>query len=357
MSVLTRFPTARRFARNERGTTAMLFGLALIPAAGLAGAAVDYGRMTTLRAGLQKAADQTALSMVIADHDKRSLDLESTYKAALGPTANAMLQAGKDGLAVSGQWLVAGKEYRVSVAAKTGSTLVGALIGKTALDVGVRATATGRQDRTAVKIEGANLDPEAADYNETQAYCYDSVKKTRLGPLDPDTGKRLDFVKIADNTDDGVKAGPKNVNVLCGDGEEVSFLLKNIREARTSVAKQKSGTPRNFYTDAVKTNGALAYIVTFDGLTRNTLETILCENKAECKPKKEGGILPNNHQTGRLPAVNAKACTTGQFIYFGWEDRIPGYPGDNSDTDFDDIRMFVTCPQVITGPFTVRLSA
>lgn len=353
----------KRFIRDEAGTVALMLGLSLIPVAGLTGVAVDYGRAITLRSGLQKAADVAAMSALYAAHDGRAFDVQAAYRAALGPSAQALLGSGRDGsgqvqLAVTGTWITPGKEYKVTVNGTLGGTLVRAVLPGRMLDVGVVAAAVGSQTRTVARIQGANLDPEAGDYNETQAYCYNDRAKTRLGPLDPQTGTRKPFAKIADNTDAGVQAGPQITDVQCGEGEQVSFVLKNIRDARTNTALQRTGTPRYFYTDAtVNSAGVLSYAVTFEGVTRNTLETILCDTKDQCRPRSKGGILPENHQTGRVPAVNTKVCSPGKYLYMGWEDRIPNYPGDNSDTDFDDIRMYVTCPSEVVGPFLVRLSA
>lgn len=53
----------RRFARNESGNTAVIFGIALIPLIGLTGAAVDYGRAANIRTAMQVAVDSTALAL------------------------------------------------------------------------------------------------------------------------------------------------------------------------------------------------------------------------------------------------------------------------------------------------------
>ncbi len=58
MSILKRFRT------EERGATAMIFGLALVPVVGFAGSAVDYARGSAARAELQQAVDATALALV-----------------------------------------------------------------------------------------------------------------------------------------------------------------------------------------------------------------------------------------------------------------------------------------------------
>jgi Flp pilus assembly protein TadG len=53
---------ARRFARDERGNYAMIFGLAIIPIMGLVGAAVDYTTAARTRAQLQEALDGAAVA-------------------------------------------------------------------------------------------------------------------------------------------------------------------------------------------------------------------------------------------------------------------------------------------------------
>ena len=53
----------QRFCSDQRGNFAILFGLALIPVAGMVGAAVDYSRANAVRAALQAAADAAALAV------------------------------------------------------------------------------------------------------------------------------------------------------------------------------------------------------------------------------------------------------------------------------------------------------
>ena len=52
-----------RFMKDRRGNVAPMFALAIIPVFGLAGAAVDYSRANSVRAGIQSALDATALAM------------------------------------------------------------------------------------------------------------------------------------------------------------------------------------------------------------------------------------------------------------------------------------------------------
>jgi len=52
-----------RFRQDRCGSVAPMFALALIPIVGLVGAAIDYSRANSVRAGMQSAIDATALAM------------------------------------------------------------------------------------------------------------------------------------------------------------------------------------------------------------------------------------------------------------------------------------------------------
>ena len=54
----------RRFKADQRGTTAVIFGLASLPLIGMAGAAVDYSRAASYQSKMQLAVDATALAIV-----------------------------------------------------------------------------------------------------------------------------------------------------------------------------------------------------------------------------------------------------------------------------------------------------
>ena len=60
-----------RFLDDRRGTTAVLFGLSVIPVMAIVGSAVDYGRASAARTELQRAVDAAALTLV---RDAASLD-------------------------------------------------------------------------------------------------------------------------------------------------------------------------------------------------------------------------------------------------------------------------------------------
>ncbi len=52
-----------RLMKDRRGGVAPMFALAIIPVFGLAGAAIDYSRASSVRTGMQAAIDATALAM------------------------------------------------------------------------------------------------------------------------------------------------------------------------------------------------------------------------------------------------------------------------------------------------------
>jgi hypothetical protein len=54
----------QRFGKDQKGTTAVVFSLTLLPILAIAGAALDYSRASSARAGLQKATDAAALALV-----------------------------------------------------------------------------------------------------------------------------------------------------------------------------------------------------------------------------------------------------------------------------------------------------
>ena len=60
---IRRFPYARRFLRDNRGSILPIFALSLLPLLALVGMGIDYGRSSAANAKLQTAVDSTALAM------------------------------------------------------------------------------------------------------------------------------------------------------------------------------------------------------------------------------------------------------------------------------------------------------
>jgi Flp pilus assembly protein TadG len=344
--------TLSGFRRDRRGNVAVIFGFSVIPVVGLAGGAVDLGQATRDMAGLQSAFDAAAIAGV--------------RQAALGPAVVTL---------TAQNYLAANlparlKTYPVSVAASNGgktvritangtmqTTFLG-IIGMKTMNVVARSTATSTtvETVTSKKPITAQLDPEAGDYNRMYVYCFDNSRRNQA-----DRG-RSQMTAIADN------AGTVyNFNMpVCKEKETISYRLYNVRNARTKPWLWETAVPGtliknnaadwadpwsnnysyNYYTDTENESGKLK-----PKFENNVpiLETIICDTLAQCRPQSQGGIIPSG--TNRQPQEANKRCEPGKYMYFGWEDRPPGYGW--TDSDYDDIRVIVECPSTTTTSATV----
>ncbi len=197
------------------------------------------------------------------------------------------------------------------------------------------------------------LEPEASDYNRVYMYCYDQRRVD-----DPDRGRRA-ATPIADNgtpTTD-YAAQPGWALPICDSGEVVSYMLRNVRGARSRPTRwdDPSQEVYEYWADAqldpetrMLRHDVRGYRV-YGGATRTALdmraspilETVRCRTEAECLPVAQGGIIPDR-KTNRSPTTAAEPCAEGMSMYFGWEDRPPGFGW--TDRDYDDIRLVVSCP-------------
>lgn len=211
--------------------------------------------------------------------------------------------------------------------------------------------------------ESDTLDPEAGDFNEMYAYCYDT---TGGGPAE---SRRTQMTLIANNMPAGqnivaisggrVTANPQRPSPWprCTErGQTLSFRLRNIRHVKSNpvlwanpnarIENRNPGRPEfNYFTDTTLNNG----VERFDNQLPNILETVRCDTAAECRP---GARVPTGRNRANTRVREATPCQPGKFMYFGFEDRPPGRQGANAswldpawtDTDYDDIRIVMRCP-------------
>lgn len=340
--------------RSERGgNVAVIFGFSAVPLMGLAGGAVDFHQASRDMAQLQAAYDAAALA--------------GARQAALGDavvklTATNFLKANLDSRLLQYPYTITtsnnSQTVRIATNGATMNTSFIGVIGMKTLNIQARATAISSTYNTvtSAKPVTAQLDPEAGDYNRMYVYCFDNSRKNQ-----PDAG-RSQMTAIADN------AGTTyNFNMpVCKEKETLSYRLYNVRNARTQPWLWDTASPGtliknnqadwndpwsgnasyNYYSDTENASG-----VPRVNFTPNVpiLETVICDNLAQCKPVSQGGILPEG--TNRTPQQASKACSTGKYMYFGWEDRPPGYGW--TDSDYDDIRVIVECPKTSTTSTTV----
>lgn len=321
----------QRFRRDGRGNVAVMTGLLAVPLLAVSGIAIDYSRSSFVRSFLQAEADAAALGAAAGG---QSVD-DAKWVTAAQDHTKSRFSSGISNLSITGKWLTV-TDFGVDASASVPVTLLAALPGYSK-EMTVGVTAVARYSEPVLEYKPptlAQLDPDAADYNRIYVYCYN-----------PKTKKRTQEVAVADN------GGTTYTYTmpLCATGENLSYRLHNVRNARTTKSKWDSSKAEHYeyYTDTVITGGAETY-----GLQYSLLETVLCDTKAACKYKSEGGVLPEG--ANRVPQKATATCSTGKYFYYGWEDRPPEQGG--SDKDYNDIRIVIECPTVkSSGVNSVRL--
>jgi hypothetical protein len=317
----------RRFLANQTGAVAVYFGLSAVPLIAGAGVALDYLRAHMAQQFLQSEVDAAALAAAAGGETSD----DAQWVANVTTNANERFAGSLDNLEVEGSWIDAA-DFGVTARASVPVTFLRVLPGQAdAIEVSVRAVARHKQPVLIYKPPViSQLDPDAADYNRIYVYCFDYEEGTN-----PRRGTRTQMTAIADN------AGTHYDYVMprCTADEVLSYRLHNVRNARTQPGlwDNPSATHYEHYTDTIIADHAESY-----NLGYSLVETVLCNSRSECKPKAQGGIIPEG--AGRTPQRATSSCSSGKFFYYGWEDRPPELGG--SDRDYNDIRIVIECPDM-----------
>jgi Flp pilus assembly protein TadG len=401
-----------RFARNERGNVAIMFGVALIPMVGAAGLAIDQNSGSNARSIVQSELDAAALDVVKAavkiqtDATKTSLTA-AARQVLIDTEATAIIAARKQiaeskvagsrvsAFSFNGNWADSLKtEYKVDTSFTLKRMMYLPSISTSDISVGASATAR-MQVTTETKTTVPTLDNpgyEAGDYNRIYAYCYNVKNKAQA-----DKG-RTQMTPVSSNGTDG-GSGSKELdtnvafrNVLmptCSGDEILSWRLYNVRGQRT----QKNSWPTDTYNATTKlysqtdksgvtiynhfsdtaidpVTGLEEYAFTGNAFGYNQpirmMETVVCDTKAQCTPGNSGNITPSGKN--RNPIQQNQGCAPGKFMYMGWEDRpfLPinansnDYSTANSqqwtDSDYDDIRLVISCPETTIKEYKTKIS-
>lgn len=340
-------PKADCFERSESGNIVVMFALFLPVLFGIGGMTIDYGNAIRIRTAESAVADATALLVANADSVTAATEAFSLANAQLIATLGDQSSTG--GFKINGSW-VDGSNYRVTVSMTMQTFLIHLLPGMPKEIVVSTATTVNRvapvYETTTPTL--SQLSPEAADYNRVYMYCYSSDPQRQK---EADAGRR-GLTPIADNASPSSSYDMTKVPT-CGQNETVSYMLRNVRDARTTPSKwNNTGSDTyNYYTDTVIDTGTRVQTFNMKGVNVGTnasvdvvrypmLETIICDSLKDCSSKSTGGIIPDR-KTGRSPAVAKGSCEEGKYMYYGWEDRPGG------DQDYDDIRLVVSCPKQI----------
>ena len=380
----------RRFLRDAGGSTVVVFALTIPLIIGAAAYAVDLGYYKLVRNQLQSAADAAALgaTSLVSDEDAAiamALELaEMNVPEGFGTVVTAAdVTLGTYDPATKTFTPSLSNRNAVAVAASRDAThgnaaprYLSMIWGNEAVAIDAYAIAARTGQATYEPPAITWLDPEAGDYNQIYVYCFDYES-----PGDPNA-RRSQMTLIADN--EGTEYDYDWPT--CGDGEALSFRMRNVRHARAypDVWNNPNRAPYkaelDFFTDTAIADGVESFTIRrevtsiprvwrpyfpggrYSEGTFQVLETVRCDSLDECVGESDGGILPQGRN--RTPNLEEQPCEPGKFMYFGWEDRPPGQPGPNAnwtdpawtDTDFDDIRIVMKCPAAgFLGDKLVRL--
>lgn len=345
----------RRLLHDNRGNFAVVTALAAVPIFGAVGLGLDFARGTSAHSVLQDRADEAVIAMARQGPLGTDTKLYDHIKGMLATDTKLT------DIKVTGRWTSL-NEYTVDMSGKLPLTLANVLPSSSgSLDVSVQSVARYRQAQlTYTPPEKTFLDPEAGDYNRVYAYCFNKDKKVddQGTKFDRDKYGRSQSVAIADN------AGTtyKDPMPTCAANETLSFNLYNSRWARTTPSNwdNKNNENYNYFTDTefnTDVNNVTSEQYNLNGYA--ILETVLCPSLAACKPKSQGGVIPEGKE--RTPQHATGVCEPGKYMYYGWEDRPPAKPGEDlakfwTDRDYDDIRIIIACPKFETvGQDVVRL--
>lgn len=343
----------RKLPTEEGGNIAIIFGFALPLLLGAGGLAVDYGNAIRIRAVEASVADATAL--LVAGADTVAGATEGLRLANAQLTSRLGSSNTVSGYQVTGTW-IDGSNYRLVITTQMKTALLQLLPG---MPKQITVSTATTVNRVAPVYETtpptfSQLSPEAGDYNRIYIYCYSSDPKRQA---QADKGRR-GIVAIADNGTPPTDYS-KNTLPVCGANEAPSYMLHNVRNARSnrSLWDNKNQETYEYFTDITIDTGVRTQSMNMQGYRLNSngtttsvnmtsnpiLETIICDSLSQCKSKSDGGILPNSNTTHN-PATADSSCSDGKYMYYGWEDRPPNA---GSDRDYDDIRLVVSCPKQI----------
>lgn len=352
--------------RNNSGSVAIIFGLASIPLIGVAGIAVDYSRASSARTALQVKSDVIALT--IAGNETKVGYQDAVSRMSQG-TANEIGVSGLGGLSFTGSWLDA-MTFEVTATGRL-DTLIAHLLPAVLpkMDLGVIAVARISEQQYQFDPPVLTyLDPDAGDYNQLYAYCFDYTRAEASNPA-LNYRRRSQMTLIADNNGKEYDfEWPR-----CGEGESLSFRMRNLRHVRSHPALLADRTippyaaEFDYFTDTRIFEGRETSDIVRenvwapshwpaqyrDGNVRkgfSMLETVLCDSISECVGTSQGGVLREGKS--RNPSTSPKSCAPGKFMYYGWEDRPPGQAGASgswtdpawTDRSYDDIRIVMKCP-------------
>lgn len=220
----------RRFKTDNKGSTAVVFGLALLPLIGFVGAAVDYSRAAAIHSEMQKSVDAAALSLVRAPAGETQAQLldraKNVFNANMRPNTSVQFEP----LTVRRE----GKAITVAAAGRM-STAIAGVIGVEAMDVGASASVNSGANRIeiALVLDNTGSMAEAGKMDELKKAVGNLVD--RLGRMKAGRDDiRVSVVPF--NTQVRLDAGLRDADWLRFDVtlENPNFAARGLRSAPPS---------------------------------------------------------------------------------------------------------------------------
>lgn len=362
----------RNIVRDRRGAVAASFVLMLpVMLAGMA-MAIDYSTFRITYTRMQTAADAAALAAIddlsLSDAEKvqKALDIigqniPDDYGDVTKASDVILGTYTKDGVftPAAGAAVNAARVASVRSAARGNEVnrIFSMFISKEALTISTVAIAARPVNVAYEPPEISVLDSTAHDFNELYAYCYDPATSTR-GEMKLIANNMRANVTLSmfpqhptDSSQNLKQPDTANWPKCEGEGESVSFYLRNYRGANQTRTQLWAAAPKHEYTDTKLVDGQEIsnkfkrddpLTPSVDERRNNLVETIMCDTKDLCDPSKANNMVGGGEGKKKDPAnVETRACSPGKYMYYGWEDRPPS---GSSDRDYNDITIVLRCP-------------
>ena len=127
-----------------------------------------------------------------------------------------------------------------------------------------------------------------------------------------------------------------NWPVCQGNGQSVSFRLRNFRGANQNRSTLWTAEVFDHYSDTTLVNGVENSPIFGPN---KLVETKRCDSSDKCNPQKSNSDISTG--PNRTASLETRPCGPGKFMYYGFEDRPPS---GSSDRDYNDITVRLRCP-------------
>lgn len=321
-----------RLGENRRGTTSLVFALALVPILVSVGAGVDFTRAITFRTELQDAVDSAALAGAGAYVDAASATTASgiatnymnQIQAGLPPNNGVTFHVNTNQLTNSSGQTTG---YSVSVTATAGVATTLMSIAVPAVTAAVAATALNPVVTYSASL--GNWKSSAADANTIYWYVV---------PANGALPTAADLHQMFTNT------GPEPSSIApitLTASQKIGFALKNVTGGISGYGPNQYGSQQghtNWLYSQLSPPSAAAY----PNEPNNCSLQVAAASASGQVPTETPGSC-----SSATPALATLNCTqaAGKSVYYFWNDM----GGGRDDFDYNDAQYSVTCSNPASG--------